>query len=104
MPRMRTPKGYYTLTEAKAKLDLSSAMIRKHVEKGRIHYLLPEGRGHGFYLKEDVDKLARELETFLDIRETAPATFGRATREDIPKCVEVYNRTLRPTSISVETR
>lgn len=104
MPRMKPPRGYYTLTEAKSKLNLSSAMIRKHVEKNRIHYLLPEGREHGFYLKEDVDRLAKELETFLEIRETAPSTFGRATREDIPKCVEVSNTTLRPTGIPIETR
>lgn len=104
MPRMKPPKGYYTLTEAKSKLNLSSAMIRKHVEKNRIHYFLPEGREHGFYLKDDVDRLAKELETFLDIRETAPSIFGRATREDIPKCVEVSNVTLRPTSIPIETR
>src|SRR5712692_4448140 len=104
MPRMRPPKGYYTLTEATKKLNLSSAMVRKHVEKGRISYLLPKGREHGFYLKEDVDKLASELETFLDLRETAPSTFGRATREDIPKCAEVYNITIRPAATPIETK
>lgn len=95
MPRMKPPKGYYTLTEARKKLNLSSAMIRKHVEKGKIHYLLPEGREHGFYFKSDVDRLATELETFFNLEDEVEETtvFAHATAADIPGCVAL-NREL----------
>ncbi len=94
MPRMKPPKGYYTLTEAESKLNLSSSMIRKYVDKGKIYYLLPEGRKHGFYLKSDVDKLANELETFFELEEAVKTiNFTVATEADIPACIAL-NREL----------
>ncbi|QBD78010.1 hypothetical protein EPA93_19215 [Ktedonosporobacter rubrisoli] len=94
MPRMQAPRGYYTMTQAEKKLNLSSAMIRKHVENGKIKYLLPEGRKQGFYSKKDVDKLAAELEAFLRLEEEAEVVnFSIATRSDIPACIAL-NREL----------
>jgi hypothetical protein len=94
MPRMKPPKGYYTLKEAEGKLNISGSMIRKHVEKGKIHYLLPEGRKHGFYLKSDVDKLANELEISFDLEEEVKTIkFTVATEADIPACIAL-NREL----------
>lgn len=94
MPRMKPPKGYYTLTEAENKLNISSAMIRKYVDKGKIYYLLPDGRKHGFYLKNDVDKLANELETFFELEEEVKTiNFTVATEGDIPACIAL-NREL----------
>lgn len=94
MPRMKPPKGYYTLTEAEGKLNISSSMIRKYVDKGKIHYLLPEGRKHGFYLKSDVDKLANELEISFDLEEKVKTIkFTVATEADIPACIAL-NREL----------
>ena len=92
MPRMKPPKGYYTLTEAEGKLNISSSMIRKYVDKGKIHYLLPEGRKHGFYLKSDVDKLANEISFGLE-EEVKTVKFTVATEADIPACIAL-NREL----------
>jgi hypothetical protein len=83
MPRLQTPKGYYTSTEAQKILGISPAMLRVHVQKERISYLLPEGRKQGFYLKKDVDKLASELNIFLNLNEEEPSKFVVASVEDL---------------------
>lgn len=100
MPRMKTPRGYYTISEAAKVLDLSSAMVRRYVEKGRIQYLLPEGRAHGFYLKKDVDNLAVELNAFLSIdeEEHKGLTFTSATEEDMQEIVTIGRLIFDPTS------
>jgi ribosomal protein S18 acetylase RimI-like enzyme len=89
MPRMKTPKGYYTLTEAKEKLNVSNAMVRKYVEKGKIRYLLPPGREHGFYNKEDVDNLSNELNAFLAMQDKTSTVFDTAKEEDVKMTVEI---------------
>jgi ribosomal protein S18 acetylase RimI-like enzyme len=89
MPRMRTPQGYYTLTEAKNILNISSAMVRNHVKAGRIQYLQIEGRKHGFYLKKDVDELANELNVFLSMPNKTSSTFSTASEEDVRATVEI---------------
>src|SRR5215472_14944420 len=89
MPRIQTPKGYYTSTEAQKVLNLSGAMLRIHVQKGRIQYLLPEGRKHGFYLKKDVDRIANEINAFLDIEEKEETKFLVANKDDLPEIVRI---------------
>ncbi len=83
MPRIQTPKGYYTSTEAQKVLNISGAMLRIHVQKGRVNYMLPQGRKHGFYLKRDVDNLAREMSAFLDIEVKEEIKFSAANKEDL---------------------
>jgi len=91
MPRIQTPKGYYTSTEAQRVLNLSGAMLRIHVKKGRIQYLLPEGRKHGFYLKKDVDRIANEINAFLDIEEREETRFLSASKDDLSEIVRISN-------------
>jgi hypothetical protein len=90
---MKPPKGYYTATEAEKILNISSAMIRKHVENGKIHYFLPNGRKQGFYRKSDVDRLANELEAFHILEEESATTnFTTATVADIPACIALNRK------------
>ncbi len=99
MPRMRTPEGYYTITETTKLLNISNAMVREHVEKGRIHYYLPKNRKHGFYLKKDVDNLANELNAFLnmgDEEENAKLIFTTATEEDLAGIAKIANAIFSP--------
>lgn len=90
MPRMRTPKGYYTMTDATKTLNISASMVRKYVEKGRISYLLPEGRSHGFYLKKDVDQLSNEINAFLTI-EGGEVEFKAANKDELQGIVRIAN-------------
>ncbi|GER87588.1 hypothetical protein KDW_17500 [Dictyobacter vulcani] len=102
MPRIETPKGYYTATEVKKILNISDAMVRAHVQKGRIKYLLPPGRKQGFYLQKDVDKLSNELDAFLNLEEEVESTeFVSATEADIPGCVKL-NRELFTVSVDTD--
>lgn len=104
MPRIQPPKGYYTATETKQLLNISDAMVRIYVQKGKITYLLPPGRKHGFYLKKDVDKLANELHAFLNLDEEAETTeFTAATAADIPACIAL-NRELFTISSAGDTQ
>lgn len=99
MPRYQPPKDYYTATEVKRILNISSAMIANYVEKGRIKHVVPPGRKHGYYLKKDVDELAGELETFFMLDEEVQASsFTVATPTEIPACIslnkEIFTDTL----------
>src|SRR5437660_1532327 len=92
MPRMQPPKGYYTLTEATRILNISEAMVREHVKKGKVTYFVPEGRKQGFYRKKDVDKLANELNAFLhfeDEEEFIPSTFTTASEKDVYAVIDI---------------
>lgn len=89
MPRIPTPKGYYTSTEATKALGISPAMLRIHVQKGRVKYLVPPGRKQGFYLKKDVDNLAREMFAFLDIEVKEEIKFLTASKDDLPEIEKI---------------
>jgi excisionase family DNA binding protein len=102
MPRMKPPKGYYTVTEAAKILNLSNAMVRRYVEKGKIHYLQLEGREHGFYLKKDVDTLANELNAFLNLEAEEERTkfdLVPATKEDLAEIARIGSALFSPGSI-----
>jgi excisionase family DNA binding protein len=99
MPRMKPPRGYYTLTEAARRLNLSNAMVRRYVEKGKLRYMTPEGREHGFYLKKDVDTLANELNAFLNIEdeeEKVTLHLVAATKEDLAEIAKIANALFAP--------
>jgi hypothetical protein len=90
MPRIQPPEGYITATEAKHILNISDSMVRVHAQKGRIGYLVPPGRKQGFYLKRDVEKLAHDLDVFLNIdAEVEASRFTRASVEDLPEIIEI---------------
>ena len=89
MPRLEAPKGYYTATEVKKILNISDAMVRVHVQKNRIKYMVPPGRKQGFYLKKDVDKLARDLHIFLELDDDGITQFSRATKEDHKEIIQI---------------
>src|SRR5436305_3294320 len=94
MPRYQPPKEYYTETQVKQILNISGAMIANYVEKGKIKHIVPPGRKHGFYLKNDVDKLANELNAFFNLdKEADSTTFTTARAEDLNECIKL-NREL----------
>src|SRR5256885_17118053 len=99
MPRLETPKGYYTATQVKKILNISDAMIRSYAQKGKIRYALPPGRKHGFYLKEDVDKLSNELHAFLSTEsEHTISTFEKAKKEDLIEVEKIAMSLFAPNS------
>jgi hypothetical protein len=87
---MGPPEGYITATEAKNILNVSASMVRVHAQKGRIRYITPRQRKQSFYLKKDVEKLARDLNIFLAIEpEEELSQFTQAKPEDLPEILEL---------------
>ena len=63
--RGHPPVGYLTATQAKKKLrGISDGKFRSYIQEGKITRLLPPGMKQGFYKREDVEQLARELDSF----------------------------------------
>jgi hypothetical protein len=89
MPRKQPPKEYYTATQVKNKLGISDGMLHTYVQKGRLQRIIPAGRKQGFYLRNEVDQLANELNTFFATRTQNTSTFAKATEEDIKGIVEL---------------
>ena len=83
--RGHPPVGYLTATQAKKKLGgISDGKFRSYIQEGKIARLLPPGMKQGFYKREDVEQLARELDSFWQSSTTAPRTqFQLATPEDL---------------------
>src|SRR4051794_8618831 len=92
MPRMKAPNGYYTLTEATKLLNISNAMVRNYVKKGKIHYFIPPGREQGFYLKRDVDNIANEINAFLTMEDLEESSdFKAASKDELLAIVKIAN-------------
>lgn len=90
MPRRPPPKGYIRSKEVQEILNISSAMVRIYVQKGKIKHLVPKGNVQGFYLESDVKRLAKELQTYLHVDETKERIrLARATEKDIPACLAI---------------
>jgi hypothetical protein len=89
--RGQPPVGYYTATQAKKRLgDISDGMLRSYVQQGKIERVVPRERKQGFYKREDVDRLARTLDDFLEQEPGEPGIqFGPVTREDMPEVVRL---------------
>jgi hypothetical protein len=62
--RGKPPEGYYTASTARRKLgNISDGMLRTYIQRGLIERTVPPGRKQGFYKREAVDKLAKEIQS-----------------------------------------
>jgi hypothetical protein len=56
------PEGYYTASTARRKLgNISDGMLRSYIQRGLIERTIPPGRKQGFYKRETVDNLAKDI-------------------------------------------
>jgi hypothetical protein len=81
---------YYTAQEARELLGMTHSALLNQVTAGNLQRIIPPGKRQGVYLKEEVDQLKRELDSFFTHRQAlqkAPTTFVRATPEDMPEAV-----------------
>lgn len=62
---MTQPQGTYTLKQACEILGKRQSFVAQAVEKALLRRVIPPGRSRkGYYIKEDVDKLAAQLRDF----------------------------------------
>jgi len=64
-------EALYTSGEARRKLRVSTSTFKRLVDTGQIRKVTPPGRVQGKYIKEDVDRVAKERQPF---------TQGKASR------------------------
>lgn len=63
-------KDLYTSGEARELLGISTSTFKIYVDSGRIRKVTPPGKKQGYYIKEDVDKLAKEREPFIHVEKS----------------------------------
>lgn len=92
--RGKPPEGYYTASITRKKLgNISDGMLRSYIQKGLIERAVPPGRKQGFYKREDVEKLAREIESPWYGGTKGPHThFRQATPADIEAIADIDER------------
>lgn len=107
---------YYTAQEAQDILNMTYSALRNQVIAGNIRKVVPPGRKQAVYLKEDVDALKRDMESWTTGKQQsrgkpkaqakiAPAKFVKATIEDMPEAVELAAEVFGGlNTISVEKR
>jgi hypothetical protein len=81
---------YYTPKEARDILGMTHSALLNQVAAGNLQRIIPPGRRQGVYLKEEVDRLKREMDTWLLSRQATNielAKFVKATVEDMPEAV-----------------
>jgi hypothetical protein len=80
-------KPYYTAKEAQNRLGMTYSALRNQVDAGNIRSITPPGERQAVYPKEDVDRLAHEMEAFFAAKQSTSSVFRKATKEDMPESV-----------------
>lgn len=88
--RGHPPRGYYTATTAKRRLgDITDGKLRYYVQRGRIERFVPDGMSQGFYKREDVDRIANQLDEMYSEPEGPGPQFMIATEQDMQETVNL---------------
>ncbi len=86
---------YYTASQVKARLGINDSTLYNYVRNGDLQHITPPGRKkQGYYLRSEVERLARELDAFFATRRKQASIFTVATEDDIPTCVEITKANL----------
>ncbi len=104
--RGKPPEGYYTASIARKKLgNISDGMLRSYIEKGLIERVVPPGRKQGFYKRDAVDKLAKEIEiSWYGGTSTRGTQFRQAAPTDLDAIVDIDERTFNAPEAKPEPR
>jgi hypothetical protein len=68
-------------------------MLYNKVRNGNLQRIIPPGSKQGFYLRSEVDDLAREMDVFFATSKKTSSTFAKAAKEDMKGIIEL-TRTL----------
>jgi hypothetical protein len=86
----QAPAGYYTASEAAARLGLNRNTFFYYVRAGKIKKYVPPMRSEGYYNKKEVDTMATEIALYLHLQEEAGTETRLArSREDAQGIVEI---------------
>ena len=87
---LKESKDYYTAAQAKNILGINDSMLYNYVDNGALERIIPPGKKQGVYRRGEVDKLARELQTFIIQRKRKSTKFIQVrTEEEMRACQEI---------------
>ena len=99
----------YTAAEAREKLGgMAPTSFKRLVDSGKIKRVVPPNKKHGYYSKEDVDKLAAIMEEFVEIYSSdnnRGYEFTQAQNdEEIKETVQIAQQRFGERTTTIETR
>ncbi len=87
---IKESKEYYTAAQTKKILGITDGMLYNYIDNGALERVIPPGRKQGVYRIEDVEKLARELQTFIIQRKQLHSKLEKVqTEDDMNECQEI---------------
>jgi hypothetical protein len=99
---------YYSAKEAREILGMTHSALLNQVTAGNLQRVIPPGRRQGVYLREEVDQLKREIDSWLISRRAtkkAKTQFVKATPEDMPEAIGLADAVFGSfNTIPLETR
>src|SRR5882762_6903649 len=78
----KAPTGYYTASEAAARLNMRVGTFSSYVRKGKVKKYIPPMKTEGYYSKREIDRLAFETEMFLLLAGDDTPTETRTAHND----------------------
>lgn len=83
-------KDYYTAAQVKQILGITDGMLYNYIDNGALQRIIPPGKKQGVYKRQEVDRLARELQSFIIQRRRQPTKLMRVTtEEEMAECMEI---------------
>ena len=99
---------YYSAKEAREILGMTHSALLNQVSAGNLQRIIPPGKRQGVYLREEVDRLRAEMDTFFLSRHALnvePPIFAKATAEEMEEAVKLADTVFGGVNtISAETR
>jgi hypothetical protein len=81
---------FYTLEQAKSILGVSTDVLYNYVKNGALERIIPPGKKQGVYKPSQVERLARELQTYIIQRRNRHTQFEKVkTAEEMKECLEI---------------
>lgn len=91
MPKKaRAPRGFYSASDVMRILGIGNSTLYHYVETGKIKKVVPPERKEGYYIKAEIDKMARARELFMLQYATDETEFEKAGEDDIEGVARLY--------------
>src|SRR5437667_5962575 len=95
---------YYSGREVQRTLGITEPALRNLVNQRKIRKVIPPGRQHGVYLKEEIDTYAEKWFAFLTAQELPKVIFETGKAEDMEAVSKLAQRAISPTDMNADTR
>src|SRR5438876_1219300 len=82
--RKKAPSGFYTAKAAISIIGIPTSSFYHLVKAGTIKGVVFPGRKEAFYAKQEIDRYARAIHSYIEKFSNETMYFNVALREDIP--------------------